>query len=66
MKYLRQSSFFTKFGIGEKKVIGWLDKWAKDGKWKYVQRANEKNAKYFFIEQTAKLTKLPNSDKEEI
>ncbi|WP_198304189.1 AAA family ATPase [Arcobacter vandammei] len=66
MNYLKQSSFFTKFGIGEKKVIGWLDKWAKDGKWKYVQRANEKNAKYFFIEQTAKLTKLPNSDKEEI
>ncbi len=66
IKYLKQITFFTKFGVGEKKVIGWLDKWAKDGKWSFEQIANEKNAKYFFIEQTAKLTKLPNSDKKDI
>ena len=66
MKYLKQITFFTKFGVGEKKVIGWLDKWAKDGKWSFEQRASEKNAKYFFIEQTEKLEKLPNSDKKEI
>lgn len=66
MKYLKQSSFFTKFGVGEKKVMGWLDKWSKEGKWSFEKRTNEKNAKYFFIEQTEKLEKLPNSDKEEI
>lgn len=66
MKCLKQITFFTKFGVGEKKVIGWLDKWAKDGKWSFEQRASEKNAKYFFIEQTEKLEKLPNSDKKEI
>ncbi len=49
MKYLKQSSFFTKFGVGEKKAIGWLEKWAKNAKWSFEQRANEKNAKYFFI-----------------
>jgi hypothetical protein len=32
------------------------------GKWSYEQRVNEKNAKFYYIE-TAKLTKLPNSDK---
>ncbi|WP_418186545.1 hypothetical protein [Aliarcobacter lanthieri] len=60
MKYLKQSSFFVKYGIGEKKVIAWLEKWAKNGKWEVEQRANEKNAKYYFINQTEKLAKLPN------
>lgn len=60
MKYLKQSSFFTKYGVGEKKVISWLDKWAKNGKWKIEQRANEKNSKYYSLSQTEKLAKLPN------
>ena len=59
MKYLKQSSFFTKFGVGEKKVIAWLDKWAKEGKWEFEQRANEKNAKYYYLHQAKKLAKLP-------
>ena len=49
MKYLKQSSFFTKFGVGEKKAIGGLEKRTKNAKWSFEQRANEKNAKYFFI-----------------
>ena len=66
MKYLKQSSFFTKFGVGEKKVIVWLDKWAKDNKWSFEQRANEKNAKYYYLHQAKKLAKLPNYNKKEI
>lgn len=66
MKYLKQSSFFIKYGIGEKKVLTWLEKWAKEGKWTFEKRATEKNAKYFFIEQTEKHTKLQNNDKKEI
>jgi archaellum biogenesis ATPase FlaH len=62
MKYLKQISFLTKYSIGEKKVLSLLDKWSKMGKWSYEQRVNEKNAKFYYIE-TAKLTKLPNSDK---
>lgn len=62
MKYLKQISFFTKYSIGEKKVLSWLDKWAKNGKWCYKQKSNEKNAKFYYI-QTAKLANLPNSDK---
>ena len=62
MKYLKQISFFSKYSIGEKKVLSLLDKWSKMGKWSYEQRVNEKNAKFYYIE-TAKLTKLPNSDK---
>lgn len=62
MKYLKQISFFSKYSIGEKKVLSWLDKWTKNGKWCYKQKANEKNAKFYYI-QTTKLTKLPNSDK---
>lgn len=62
MKYLKQISFFTKYSIGEKKVLSWLDKWAKNGKWCCKQKSNEKNAKFYYI-QTAKLANLPNSDK---
>lgn len=62
MKYLKQISFLSKYSIGEKKVLSLLDKWSKMGKWSYEQRVNEKNAKFYYIE-TAKLTKLPNSDK---
>ena len=63
MKYLKQISFFTKFTVGEKKVISWLEKWSKNGKWSCEQRVNEKNAKFYYV-QTAKLAELPNSDKE--
>ncbi|MDX4049306.1 AAA family ATPase [Aliarcobacter skirrowii] len=66
MKYLKQSSFFTKYNVGEKKVISWLEKWAKNGKWEVEQRANEKNSKYYSLRQTEKLAKLPNTDKQEI
>ena len=66
MKYLKQSSFFTKYNVGEKKTISWLEKRAKNGKWEVEQRANEKNSKYYFHSQTEKLAKLPNIDKKEI
>lgn len=66
IKYLKQASFFTKYGVGEKKVITWLEKWAKNGKWCMEQRASDKNAKYYFLDQTEKLAKLPNYDKKEI
>ena len=62
MKYLKQISFFTKFTVGEKKVISWLEKWSKNGKWSCEQRVNEKNAKFYYV-QTAKLAELPNTDK---
>ena len=61
MKYLKQISFLSKYSIGEKKVLSLLDKWSKMGKWSYEQRVNEKNAKFYYIE-TAKLTKLPNTN----
>ncbi len=60
IKYLKQSSFFTKYSVGEKKTISWLEKWAKNGKWEVEQRANEKNSKYYSLSQTEKLAKLPN------
>ena len=60
MKYLKQSSFFTKYTVGEKKVISWLEKWAKNGKWCMEQRASDKNAKYYYLSQAKKLAKLPN------
>ena len=66
LKYLKQSSFFTKFCVGEKKIIAWLEKWAKNGKWEFEQRASDKNAKYYSLNQTEKLAKLPNIDKKEI
>ncbi|MDX4057367.1 AAA family ATPase [Aliarcobacter skirrowii] len=66
MKYLKQISFFTKYGLGEKKVISLLEKWAKNGKWEVEQRASDKNAKYYFLDQTEKLAKLPNYYKKEI
>ena len=66
IKYLKEISFSTKYSVGEKKIIRWLDKWAKNAKWSFEQRANEKNAKYFYIEQTAKHEKLPNNYKKEI
>jgi archaellum biogenesis ATPase FlaH len=59
MKYLKQISFFSKYSIGEKKVLSLLDKWSKMGKWSYEQRVNEKNAKFYYI-QTAKLQNLQN------
>ena len=62
VKYLKQSSFFTKFGVGEKKVITWLVKWEKEGKWNFEQRTSEKNAKVYYISQTEKHVKLLNSD----
>ena len=66
MKYLKQISFFSKYNLGEKKVISLLEKWAKNGKWTIEQRVGEKNAKYYFISQTAKLAKLPNNYNKEI
>ena len=66
MKYLKQISFFTRYSIGEKKVISLLEKWAKNGKWEFEQRASDKNAKYYSLSQTEKLAKLPNNDKKEI
>ena len=66
MKYLKQISFFSKYSVGEKKVISWLEKWAKNGKWCFEQRAGEKNAKYYFISQSEKLKKLPNYYNKEI
>jgi hypothetical protein len=65
MKYLKQISFFSKYSTGEKKVLSWLNKWAKNGKWAYEQRVNEKNAKIYYI-QTEKLAKLPNLNNKEI
>lgn len=61
IKYLKQISFFSKYSIGEKKVLSLLDKWSKMGKWSYEQRVNEKNAKFYYIE-TAKLAELPNTN----
>ena len=66
MKYLKQASFFTKNGVGEKKIIFWLEKWTKEGKWSFEQRSSEKNAKYYFLNQTAKLAKLPNYNNKEL
>ena len=66
IKYLKQISFFTKFSIGEKKVISLLEKWAKNGKWCFEHRAGDKNAKYYFLRQSEKLAKLPNKDIEGI
>ena len=66
MKYLKQISFFSKYNLGEKKVISLLEKWAKNGKWCFEQRVEEKNAKYYFLSQTAKLAKLPNNYNKEI
>ena len=60
MKYLKQSSFFTKYSVGEKKIITWLAKWAENGKWCMEQRASDKNAKYYYLSQAKKLAKLPN------
>ena len=40
MKYLKQISFFTKYSIGEKKVISLLEKWAQNGKWCLELRAD--------------------------
>jgi KaiC/GvpD/RAD55 family RecA-like ATPase len=59
MKYLKQISFFSKFAVGEKKVISWLEKWAKNGKWACEQRVNEKNAKFYYVQtcKTCKTTK---------
>ena len=66
IKYLKQISFFTKFSIGEKKVISWLEKWAKNGKWCFEHRVGDKNAKYYFLRQSEKLAKLPNKEIEGI
>lgn len=66
IKYLKQISFFSKYSVGEKKVISWLEKWAKNGKWCLEQRAGEKNAKYFFLSQSEKLEKLQNYYNKEI
>ena len=66
IKYLKQISFFTKFSIGEKKVISLLEKWAKNGKWCFEHRVGDKNAKYYFLRQSEKLKKLPNYYNKEI
>jgi hypothetical protein len=66
MKYLKQSSFFTKYSVGEKKIITWLAKWAENGKWCMEQRASDKNAKYYYLSQAKKLAKLPNTENKEI
>ena len=66
MKYLKQSSFFTKYSVGEKKIITWLAKWAENGKWCMEQRASDKNAKYYYLSQAKKHAKLLNIDKKEI
>jgi hypothetical protein len=47
-------------------IDAWLEKWAKNGKWEFEQRASDKNAKYYSLSQTEKLAKLPNIDKKEI
>lgn len=59
-KYLKEIAFFSKYGVGEKKVLTWLDKWAKEGRWLCEQRSSEKNAKFYFLD-SEKLEKLPNS-----
>jgi archaellum biogenesis ATPase FlaH len=59
-KYLKEIAFFTKYGVGEKKVFTWLDKWTKKGKWVCHQRSSEKNAKFYFLD-SEKLEKLANS-----
>ena len=59
-KYLKEIAFFSKYGVGEKKVLTWLDKWAKEGRWVCNQRSSEKNAKFYFLD-SGKLEKLPNS-----
>ena len=66
INYLKQISFFSKYSVGEKKVISWLEKWAKNGKWCLEQRAGVKNAKYFFLSQSEKLEKLQNYYNKEI
>ena len=66
MKYLKQISFFSKYSIGEKKVISLLLKWAQNGKWLFEKRTGEKNAKYFFLSQSEKLEKLQNYYNKEI
>ena len=45
IKYLKQISFFTKYSIGEKKVIAWLEKWANNGTWCCEKRLRDKNFK---------------------
>ncbi len=65
MKYLKQISFFSKYSTGEKKILSWLDKWAKNGKWSHEQRVSERNAKIYYI-QTEKLAKLPSLNNKEI
>ena len=62
IKYLKQISFFTKYSIGEKKVIAWLEKWANTGTWCCEKRLRDKNSKYYFLKQTEKLENLPNKD----
>ncbi|WP_151948837.1 hypothetical protein [Aliarcobacter butzleri] len=66
MKYLKKSLFFTKYSVGEKRIITWLEKWAREGKWSIEQRASDKNAKYYTLSQTEKLVKLPNTENKEI
>ena len=66
IKYLKEISFSTKYSVGEKKIINWLEKWAKNAKWSFEQRASEKNAKYYYLHQAKKLAKLPNYNKKEI
>ena len=58
-KVMRES-----LGLGDKRTIKWLQTWAARGKWKCEKVASEKNSIFYWIdEQTAKLAKVPNTDK---
>jgi energy-coupling factor transporter ATP-binding protein EcfA2 len=63
LNHLEKIRFFSEFKVGQKKAIRWLREWADKGKWKYEQRAIEKNKVFYWLDsQTEKLAKLPNDD----
>lgn len=63
LTHLEKIRFFTEFKLGQKKAIRWLREWSDKGKWKYEQRASEKNRVFYWLDgQTEKLAKLPNND----
>lgn len=62
IKYLEKIRFFSDYKVGQRKVQNWLKKWAKKGKWSFEQRADKKNAIYFFIDKSEKLDKLDKQD----
>ncbi len=64
LNHLEKIRFFSEFKVGQKKVICWLRNWSDKGKWKYEQRVNQKNAIYYWLDnsETEKLAKLPSDD----